>query len=87
MTSLLYIFVLELLICAPAYGQMLGAGLVPPAQQKTLLSYSGSIHPNTKFGDEQTHAGVEKGTLTAIVPFAKRIKIVGLFPQWRIGWM
>lgn len=57
-----------------AQGQVLGAGLVPPSQQKVLLSYTGSIQPDTKFGDESTKASLEKGMVTASVPVAKSDK-------------
>ncbi|MGE5086267.1 MAG: DUF6268 family outer membrane beta-barrel protein [Bacillota bacterium] len=63
--------VVGLLFCVHGNAQLLGAGLVPPSKQKVLLSYMGSLQPEAKFGDESTKAGLEKGMVTASVPFAK----------------
>lgn len=82
MKAFLFALLVGVFFHLPAGAQMLGAGLVPPSQQKVLLSYSGSIQPDTKFGDEQTKASLEKGTLTAVVPFAKTDK-----ESWTISTM
>ena len=64
-------FLFLVFISFSAQASDLGSGIVPPAMQKGRITYFGTIQPDTRFGDNNDKASLQKGTVNISVPFAK----------------
>ncbi|WP_413574550.1 hypothetical protein ACLVWU_10000 [Bdellovibrio sp. HCB290] len=64
--------VLSLTLVFPVLAQaQLFSAMAPPSKQKGVLSYSGSIQPETSLKDSSENASMNRGTVIATVPVYK----------------
>lgn len=47
------------------------SGLMPPSKQRTVINYTGSVQPEADFQTNEKNASINKGTVTANIPFYK----------------
>ncbi|MBO9668602.1 MAG: hypothetical protein J7501_17520 [Bdellovibrio sp.] len=59
-----WLFIVVMFSASAGFAQLFGGVMTPPGKQKTYISYSGSVQPDTKFESEDNKASLNRGTFT-----------------------